>query len=151
MPKGSAVLSGHFCKNPVSLPSCFYWADFHLSVLYPGSGLGSCAKPECADRAGPLFFTTPISQPVWCAYILHCKCTKARATLLFHFCGDNFICLPGYCYTGYSKINNACYYTGIKEKALLFHQQSSSLHLKWIRNAFSRVGTLFLELQSQNL
>lgn len=51
----------------------------------------------------------------------------------------------------YSKINNTCYYTGIKEKALLFHQQSSLLYLKWIENVFYRAGTLFLELQSKNL
>lgn len=68
MLKGSAELSGHFSKKPVSLPSCFYWAGCHLSVLFPGSELGSCAKPEFADRAGSLFFTTLISQPVWCAY-----------------------------------------------------------------------------------
>lgn len=67
-PRGQQYWVATFPKKPVSFPSCFYWAGCHLSVLFPGSGLGSCAKPEFADRAGPLFFTTLISQPVWCAY-----------------------------------------------------------------------------------
>lgn len=146
MPRGSAVLSGHFCKKPLSLPSCFYWADWHLSVLYLGSGPGSCAEPVCADRAGPLFFTTLISQPVWCACRL--------LTLPMHQGKGYSFVPPVFQATAilvYSKINNTCYFTGIKEKALLFHQQSSLLYLKWIGNVFSRAGTLFLELQSKNL
>lgn len=73
------------------LTQLFFLGCCHLSVLFPGSRPGSCAKPKFADRADPLFFTL-ITQPVWCAYrVLTLQMHQGKGYSFVHFYGDDFV------------------------------------------------------------